>query len=167
MPLTTFLSMCSTLAIVAGGIFAAVQLRQLGRQRARESALQLVRSAQTSEFLMAINIVFDLPEGLSKKEIEKRLGEKITSVYLLFGTFESLGILVFRKEIDIRLVEDFFSGVIILSGRKLKRYLLEMREQSGRQTYYEWFQWLHELVDRRESVTPAVPAFVAFRDRVA
>lgn len=164
MPFTTLLSIFSTLAIVAGGIFAGVQLRQLTRQRARESALQLLHSFRTPEFLAAVNITFDLPEGLSRKEIETRLGDKMTSVLVMFGTFESLGILIFRGEIDIQLVEDFFSGTIILSGRKFKNYLVEVRELSKRHTYYEWFQWLFEQVEKRESKAAPIPSYIAFRD---
>src|SRR5258707_11426854 len=80
MPFTTYLSMLSTLAIVAGGIFAGVQLRQLNKQRARDAALQLVHSFRTPDFLAAANITVELPEGLSRKEIETRLGDKMTSV---------------------------------------------------------------------------------------
>jgi hypothetical protein len=164
MPLTTILSMISTSAIVAAGIFAGVQIRLFNKQRARESALQLVHSFRTPEFLSAVNIVFDLPEGLSKRELEDRLGDKLVHVLVMFGTFENLGILVFRREIEIQLVEDFFSGIIILSGKKLGRYLVEVREAGSRQTYYEWFQWLYEQFEKREMKTPAVPAYVAFRD---
>ena len=95
---------------------------------------------QTPEFVSALNIVFDLPEGLSKSDLEHRLGNKLTSILVMFGTFESLGILIFRREIDIKLAEDFWSGVIILAARKFQRYLAEMRESSNRGTYYEWFQ---------------------------
>jgi hypothetical protein len=38
-------------AILAGVVFAGVQLRQFNKQRARESALQLLHSFQTPEFL--------------------------------------------------------------------------------------------------------------------
>ncbi len=164
MPLTTILSIISTSAIVAAGVFAGVQLRLYNKQRTRESALQLVHSFRTPEFLRAVNIVFDLPEGLSKRELEDRLGDKLVDVLVMFGTFESLGILVFRREIEIQLVEDFFSGIIILSGRKLKKYLVEVREAGNRQTYYEWAQWLSEQLEKRELRTPPVPAYVAFSD---
>ena len=164
MPLTTILSIFSTSAIVAAGIFAGVQLRLYNKQRARESALQLVHSFRTPEFLRAVNMVFDLPEGLSKKELEDRLGDRLVDLLVLFGTFENLGILVFRREVDIQLVEDFFSGVIMLSGKKFGRYLVEVREAGNRQTYYEWSQWLYEQIEKRERRSPPVPAYVAFRD---
>lgn len=164
MTLPDLLSLASTLAIVAAGVFAGLQVRQFNRQRTRDSALQLLHSFQTPEFANGVNIVFDLPDGLSKKEIEDRLGDKLTNILVMFGTFESLGILIFRREIDIALVEDFCGGAIIMAGKRFKRYLAEMQELSNRDTYYEWFQWLFDRCEERESKTPAVPAFVAHRD---
>lgn len=73
-----------------------------------------MHSFRTPEFLNAVNIVFDLPEGLSNKEIEERSGERLISVLVMFGTFESLGILVFRREVDIQLAEDFFTGLELI-----------------------------------------------------
>ena len=81
----------------------------------------------------------------------------------MLGTFESLGILIFRREIDINLVEDFFSGPIILTGEKFKNYIKDVRELSNRPTYYEWMQWMYEQIEKRESKTPAVPAYIEYR----
>jgi hypothetical protein len=164
MPFTTILSIVSTTAIVTGVIFAALQLRQYKRLRARESAIHLLHTAQTSEFLEAVNIVYELPEGLSKTELEARLGERMRGVLVMFGTFESLGVLVYRREIELELVEDFFRGVILFGGRKFRRYIQETRDSSGRQSYYEWFQWLFEQVENRESLAPRTPAFVAYKE---
>ena len=164
MDLRTYLSLFSTVAIVFAGIFAGVQLRHFYKQRARESVMQLRHSLQTPEFTDAVNIVFNLPEGLSKKEIEERLGDKLTSVMVMFGTFESLGILIFHREIKLELVDEFFSGVIILSNRKFKNYMNETRVSSKRETYYEWAQWLAEQFEKRELKLPVVPAFIAHRN---
>ena len=164
MTLKTALDLVTTAFIVIGGILALLQLRQGLRQRSREAALQMLHSFQTPEFLTAVNIVFELPDGLSKSEIEARLGDKISCLLMMFGTFESLGILVFRHDLDLQMVEDFFSGVLVISGRKLQRYMDEMRQVSGRQTYYEWYQWLSELVQRREKTTAPIPSFIEFRD---
>jgi hypothetical protein len=163
MGFAALLSLVSTLAIVAAGVFAGMQVRQLNRQRARDSALQLAHSFQTAEFVKAVDIVFNLPENLSKSEIESRLGDEMTNVLVMFGTFESLGILVYRREIAISLVDDFCGGVVVLAGRRFKRYVAETQESSGRSTYYEWFQWLYERFEERESEKPATPAFVTHR----
>lgn len=164
MSLPILLSIISTGSIAAGVILAILQLRHSNKQRARESALQMLHSFQTPEFLRAVNIIFDLPDGLSRKEVENRLGADMTSVLVMVGTLESLGIMVFKRDLDIRLVEDFFSGIIVLSGRKLKNYFVEIRNTSGRQTYYEWYQWLYEQVEKRERKNPPLPSYVAFQD---
>lgn len=164
MEVNTLLSLVSTFAIVVGLLFAGFQLQMLNKQRSRESALQLLHSFQTPEFHEAVSILVDLQEGLSKKEIEERLGDKMTCVLVMFGTFESLGILIFRRELDIQLVEDFFSGVIILTGKKFKNYFKEVREISNRPTYYEWIQWMYEQIERRELKTPATPSYIEFRE---
>jgi hypothetical protein len=164
MDLKLWLDAVTTVFIVVGGILALLQLRQTHKQRSRESALQMLHSFQTPEFLTAVNIVFDLPEGLSKEDIEKRLGDRMTCLLVMMGTFESLGILVFRRDIDIALVEDFFSGILVLSRKVLQRYIEQVRRSSGRETYYEWYQWLSEQVERREGLSPVEPSFRQYRD---
>lgn len=158
------LSLLTTLSLLAAGIFAGLQIRQLMRQRSREYSMQLLHSFQTPEFQEAVTIVADIPEGMSKKDLENHLGAKMTSMLVMFGTFEALGVLVKRGEISIDLVEDFFSGVVILAWRKFKNYILELRENGYRPTYYEWFQWLDEQIEKREAKEPAIPAHLAFRD---
>jgi hypothetical protein len=164
MDINTILGLISTFAIVVGLFFAGVQLRQMNKQRVREYASQLLHSFTTLEFQNAAKIVFELPEGLSKKEIEERLGDKLISILAMLGILESLGLLICRREIDLQLVEDFISGLIIHSGKKLRKYIEEMRELTNRQTYYEWFQWMYEQIEKRESKTPAIPAYIEFRN---
>lgn len=164
MNLTLLLNLVTTSAIIAGVLFAGAQLKQLKKRRERESALQMLNSFQTHDFMNAYNIIYHIPEGWSKKEIEDYAGDKIVSVLVLMGTFESLGILVHHGEVSLDLVDDFFSGVIVLGWKKLKKYILAIREQNERETFAEWFQWLAEQFEKRESITPPVPAFKAHRN---
>ena len=126
-----------------------------------QSALELLHSFQTPAFAEALNIVYNLPNGLSKEEIEERLGEKFHLVYALMTTWESLGILVYRGEIDLDLVDDFFSGPITVSWLKLKGHVMGERAMLERDTIEEWFQWLYERLSERESIQEPIPAHVA------
>ena len=164
MDFNTLLSLVTTLAILSGGIFGAIQLLQLRKQRARESALQMLNSAQTPVFMDAVHILFNISEELSKKEIEGQLGDKMNSILVMFGTFESLGYLVFRHEISLELVDNFFGGAIVLFWRKFKNYFIESRIISNRANYGEWVQWLSEQLEKRESKTSSVPAHIQYRD---
>ncbi len=164
MELTTLLSLITTIAIVTGGIFAGVQLYQLKKQRARESALQMLNSAQTPQFMEGVNILFNLPDGLTKKQIEGLTGDKMNCLLVMFGTFESLGFLVYRHEISLELVNAFFGGAIVMYWMRLQNYFIELRGVSGRENYGEWVQWLAEQLEKRSSKTPTMPAHIEYKD---
>jgi hypothetical protein len=152
-------------AVVVSGVgFAIHEMRKYREERNREVALELVHTFQTPEFAKALLIVCDLPDDLSKAEIEAAVGDDFYLVYAMVTTWESIGILVHRGEISIDLVDDFFSGPILLSWRKLHRYFLEQRSMTGRETWGEWFQWLAERFAEREATTAPVPAHLQFRD---
>ena len=160
MSLATIVDLVTAAALVFGVVFGAIQLRHLRQQRRVQTALELVHSFQTPEFVRGYLLIRDLPDGLTMGEVESRLGEDRQHVYLVMTTFESLGILVQRRELPLRLVEDFFSGPIIVAWRKLRPYIEEERRATGRETVSEWFQWLAERVVAHESAAPPVPAHV-------
>ena len=138
-----------------------MQFRQYHRDKRREAAIELLHSFQKTSFAEALHLVYNLPDGLSKEEVESRLGEKFPLVYALMTTWESLGILVYRNEIDLDTVDDFFSGPVRISWRKLKGHVMGERAMLGRGTIAEWFQWLSERLSEREAEVPPVPAHIA------
>ena len=154
----------ATATFVVGAIFTVVQLRLARRAREREVALEILRLLQTPDFARALRLMYDLEPGLSRDEIERRLGADTNIVYAMMISWESLGVLVYRRQLDLQLVDDFVSGSLLLSWRKLERYVKEERAARGRDTLLEWFQWLAERMLERESKAPVVPAYVAHRD---
>ena len=158
------LQLVQAAVVVIGVGFAAYELRKYREERNREAALELVHTFQTPEFAKALLIVCGLPDGLSKAEIEAHAGEDFYLVYGMVTTWESIGILVHRGEMSIDLVDDFFSGPILLSWQKLQRYFFDLRRETDRETWGEWFQWLAERFAEREAAAPPVPAHLQFRD---
>jgi len=154
----------ATATFVVGAIFTVVQLRQTRRAREREVALEILRFVKTAEFAKALRLVYDLEPGLARDEVDRRLGADLPLVYSLMVSWESLGVLVFRRQLDLSLVDDFVSGSIVISWRKLERYVREDRVARGRTTLLEWFQWLAERMIERESKAPPVPAYEAHRN---
>jgi len=157
-------SLIGTLAVIAGVVFAVIQLRQHGRARHREAALELVHSFQTPQFSQALRVLFALPEGIDLATVEALPADEVKDLYMVLTTFESLGAIVYRGEIGIDLVEDFFSGPIVLAWRTLGPAVGELRQRTGRDTLSEWFQWLAERIIERESKRPPTPAYIAHRD---
>jgi hypothetical protein len=164
MELPLILDIVSTVAVIIGVVFGLSQLRQYHASRKRDSALFLLSSYQTGEFLQGIWTILSIPDGLTKTEIEERVGDEIETVYLVMSTFESIGILVFRNEVTMDMVDDAYSGPITLSWQKLEPYVSGMREEHQRETMFEWFQWLAERMRDREGSRPPVPAHIAYKE---
>ena len=164
MTLSVILQAIATATFVAGALFTVGQLRLARRAREREVALEIFRLIQTPDFVKALRLVFDLDPDLSRADVEARLGADIHHVYAMMLSWESLGVLVYRRQLDLQLVDDFVSGSVLLTWRKLERYVLEERAARGRDTLLEWFQWLAERMIERESRTPVVPAYRAHTD---
>ncbi len=163
MDLNTIASLAEAAAVIAAVIFGLVQLRHFRARRRRESSFALMHSLQTSEMLKGLMVLDKLPAGLTQAQLEQELGEDAICLQTLLGTWESLGILVFHGEVGLDLVDDFYSGSIVQSWEKLQDMVREIREHTGRQTRWEWFQWLSERMLERESKEPPVPAHVQHR----
>lgn len=164
MTFSNVLGTVTAVTLVVGVVFGMIQLRQFRRARQLENALEFLRSFQSPQMGAALRLVFDLPPGLSGKETEEALAEHMDLVYSLIGTWESIGVLVFRSEVELDLVDDFFSGPIRVSWEKLEPLVTRVRETSGRETIAEWFEWLADRLAEREAGESPVPAQVAHRD---
>jgi hypothetical protein len=164
MDISTTANLINALAVTAGLIFAGAQVRYYRRRRQREAMLELVRSFQNPDFTSALRRVMSLPDGANAQKIREVLGpDGEDAVYLVSLTWESIGILLFRRELTLDLVDDFFSGPILLSWQKLKTYQEEWRQKLNRETGSEWFHWLAEQMMKREQSAPPVPAYIAHR----
>ena len=155
------LELCIVTIGVVGGLY---QLRMMRTTRERESALELLRSFMSPEVSRAMNTLFSLPDGLDLAGLKASAGERFDDVFYVSTAFESIGILVHRRELDIRLVDDFYSGPILLFWRKCGPAMKEIRAANERETIAEWCEWLADRLSANESATPAVPAHIAHRD---
>ena len=164
MDLSTLANLINAFAVTAALIFAGAQITYYRQRRRREAMLELVRSFQSPAFTSALRRVLSLPDGADGQKIREVLGpDGEDAVYLVSLTWESLGVLVFRREVTLEMVDDFFSGPILLSWQKLKVYSEEWCRTLKRETGNEWFHWLAERMMEREKLSPPVPAYIAHR----
>lgn len=165
MDISALANSINAIAVTAGVIFAAAQISYYRRRRRRDAMLELVRSFQSPAFTSALRRVLSLPDGADTQKIREVLGpDGEDAVYLVSLTWESLGVLVFHREVTLDLVDDFFSGPIILSWQKLRVYSEEWRRALNRDTFSEWFHWLSERMMEREKLAPPVPGYIAHSD---
>jgi len=165
MDISALANSINAIAVTAGVIFAAAQISYYRRRRRRDAMLELVRSFQTPAFSKALRRVVELSDKASAEEIRKILGPEGEDLLVhLTATWETIGVLLFHGEFSIDVVDDFFSGPIVISWRKLLPYTTDLRQRYQRETWSEWFQWLAERMMERESKSPPIPAYVAHRE---
>ena len=157
----------STVILMAGIGFTIVQLRHARAARERSAMLELVHRLQTPEFARAMRVLFDIYCGPSKQRVADIVQENPGLIYDLMATWESLGIMVYRGEMSLDMVDDFFSGPIVISWEVLESFVHEERKKLHRDTTWEWFQWLAERMKEREKQKPPIPAYVAHKIGVA
>ena len=144
--------------------FGLAEMRRTRRQRQRDATYTMMRSLQTREMLEGLLLLYGLPRGLGKDALEAQVGAGMVPILTLLATWESLGILVFQREIPLGQVDDFYSGPIAASWDKLGHYVEDHRARSGRQTDWEWFQWLAERMAERERTAPPAGAYTLHRN---
>lgn len=156
--LAVILELIATGAIVGGLVFAGLELRASRRQRRHEAQVLLLHSFEGPEFTRSMRAALFLPDGMSKAEIEARSDGTDQLVWYWLGMMESIGMLVYERELDLRLVSATIGGVIVITWRKLSRYASDVRAEMQRETMHEWFQWLAERVAALELAEGRSPA---------
>src|SRR5947208_11953831 len=150
MDISTLADLINAVAVTAGVIFAATQIRDYRRQRTRDSMLALVRSLQSPTFAKGLRRVIELPDDASAEKIREILGPEGEDLIVhVTATWETIGVLLFHGELSIDIIDDFFSGPILISWRKLLPYTIEIRQQYDRETWWEGCQSLDERMMER------------------
>jgi len=161
--LPLILQMIATVIMIIGIVFGIQNIRQFQASRRRESAVVMLNSFQTGDFVKGLLRIFDLPDNVSRQELHSLPEDQFLAIYTVIGAWERLGVLVYRHEIDLELVDDAYSGPILQSWQKLEAYIREFRAHLQRDTAFEWFQWLAERMLERETGAQPVPAYEAHR----
>lgn len=164
MELSLIFQIISNVSIILGIFFGILNLRNFQAMRKRESAILMLNSFQTMDFVRGLLLVLDLPTGIGKKEMDQLPDDEYLAIYMVIGTWERLGILIYQGEIDLDLFDNAYSGPVIQSWERLGKYITEFRTQLKRETAFEWFQWLAERMLERESGEDPIPAYVAHRN---
>jgi hypothetical protein len=152
-------------ATVVGGVaFGLLQLREFRLQRATSAAVDLIRSIQGPDYSKAVGLVHRLPDGVGSKAL-RELGREFEDAALMIGiTFETIGLVTFRRVVPFSVVQDLVGGITISMWRKLSVWTEEVRREQDQDTWLEWFQWLAERLARHGSARGGEPAHRSFQD---
>ena len=152
------------LAILGGGIFAVVQLREFREQRRQAVAVELVRSFGEPAHANAVNLIQELPDGASAELLRSKGRDYERAAIMIAITYETIGLLVFRQMASFSLVQELTGGLTVVMFRKLRPWMDAVRQEQGHRSFAEWFQWLAEQLLRESSQKEAHPAHERYAD---
>jgi hypothetical protein len=150
-------------AVVTAIIFGIAQIRHAQRQRLDSAAIELVRAIQDRELTEGFRLLYALPEGFRAADLRAMGSQYELAAIMLGHRFETLGLLVFRESIPLRLVEELLGGVVVMMWHKLACWAADYRVEQGHDLAFEWFQWLAERIEGRGRKQEE-PAYRRYRD---
>jgi hypothetical protein len=151
------------IAILAGGVFAVVQLREFREQRREAVAAELVRTFSEPEHANAVNLIQELPDGAPAELLRAKGREYERAATMIAVTYETIGLLVFRGMASFSMVRELTGGLTVVMWRKLGPWVAAVREEQRHRSFAEWFQWLAQQLDRVGAEKEAYPAYEEHR----
>ena len=151
-----------TVTILGGAVFGLMQLREFRIQRRDAIAAELMRGFMSPELSNAIVLIRALPDGVSAEELRARGPEVEYAAVLINMTFETMGLLVYRRIAPFPLVLELAGGIVVVSWRKLGAWMQQVRVEQAQPSWAEWFQWLAQQCEQRKSLV--APAHERCRD---
>jgi len=162
--LAWLIDLTTLIAVILGLSFAGMELRQLRAEQESQTVLQLVQVIRSDEYIRAVALLQELPEGLNAEQLRDRLTEEDQRLVLqLQLTYEAMGLMVYRGDVSLDWVDELFRYMVLMSWTKLEPLTIEERESTGYLGINEWHQWLAERMLDRTNAQP-VPAYEAFSD---
>lgn len=177
MNLETAASLAEVLGLVTilgAAIYSWYQIKELRRSRDSSTAMNLAANFQNEDFVIGLTAIMNMKFDMNKFEpgaqeanfeaFSDHFGEDWPKVMTVLTTWESVGVLVHRGDLDFHALYDLFSGVIIKTYETFSFYFDPIREEEGNKDM-EWFIWLADrVIEYEREGSGTAPAHLAFKD---
>jgi len=150
------------LTIVAGLVFALIQIRDFREQRREAMTVEVLRSFHEPELAHAVNLIRELPDHVSPEELRSRGPEYEGAAVMVSTTYETIAFLVYREMTSFSMVRELTGGLAVVMWRKLARWMEAVRLEQSQPSWAEWFQWLAEQLAREAAQKESNPAYERF-----
>jgi hypothetical protein len=154
--LTSISAILAAIGVFVGVIFAILQLRDLVKTRQTDLVMRLYstfgsRELQEAWLKSRIWEFKDYSDFMRKYDRKTKIGmETWVLLNSVASFYEGIGILLYRKLIDIKLVDDLFSTPIKLTWETIKPIVEGQRKHYERPQIWEWFEYLYNEMQKRE-----------------
>jgi hypothetical protein len=148
--------------IVTGLAFGWIQLRQYRVQQRDAVASNLTQTFYNRDLAHAISLSQSVPDGVRLAELQAKGPEFVEAAVTVTTSFETMGILVFKRIAPLDLVVDLAGGIITTMLRKLRHFQEDLRVEQHQPSWGEWFERLGDQVENAKNQQE--PAHIRHRD---
>ena len=119
----------SATSIVGGLIFGVFQIKNMQEQQRDTIAITLSQTFLSQDLANALTLLQDVPKGASLADIRHKGAEYEQAALTVCTSFETMGLLVFKRIAPLDLVLDLAGGIVTTTHRRLSKWLIEIREE--------------------------------------
>ena len=162
--IANFAEIFSAVLVISGIILGVIEIKNYRVQRQETAAIEIMRAFQSPEFTRAIQLIMEY-EGDCRDCCDETVSPELhKAVMLISTTLESIGLMVYRRSVPFRLVQQLMGGTIQACWSVLESYVTTVRENAGRPSLYEWFQWLAERLEEYPEYHSVEGAYTKYSD---
>lgn len=149
-------------SIVTGLTVGWIQIRHLRRQQRDAVAINLAQTFYSRDLADAIALLHPVPDGITLQEMRELGQEYDQAAVTVVTSFETMGLLVFKRTAPMDLVLDLAGGIVSTMCRKLRTWQDELRIEQNQPSWGEWFEWLGDQAIAQKNNTG--PAHIVHKD---
>ena len=165
-PLSTLANLAEIIgagSIITGLLFGWFQIRHFREQQRNAVAINLMQTFYDQDLADAIATLQPVPDGLGLEEIRELGPEFMRAAITVTTSFETMGLLVFKRIATIDLVLDLAGGIVITMSRKVASLAeTSFARHSKQPSWGEWFEWLGNQAEKIKY--SEVPAHIRYKD---
>jgi hypothetical protein len=152
------------LTIVSGLVFGWFQIRVYRMQQRDRVAINLMQTFYSPDLARAISLLQKLPDGISTVELRKMGAEYEDAAVIVSTSFETMGLLVYKRIAKFDLVMELAGGIMTSMYRKLAVWLNDIRTEQNQPSWAEWFEWIAQMADKHKAESdPAHKSIVGWK----
>jgi hypothetical protein len=151
-------------SILTGLIFGWFQVRNHRTQQRDAIAINLAQTFYNQDLARAMALLQRVPDDVTLIELREYGDEYVSAAITVTTSFETMGLLVFRRIATFDLVLDLAGGIVATMNRKLRTWQNDVRAAQNQPSWGEWFEWLGDQAVKHK--TTALPAHIAHKDWV-
>jgi hypothetical protein len=139
----------AVIGVLVGVALTVLQLRDFVKTRQTDLIMRLYSRFGSEGFQRTEEkVLARAQEALSMREYREKYG---IAEWVAVGTFfEGVGVLLYRKLIDISLVDDLFTSPVNMAWDAMKESIVDARKEYGQPTIFEWFEYIHNEMKKRQ-----------------